>query len=244
MLSLHVGKIQIQAIDNAIQCLEGVTAKITNREESDVYRLVRPDFDEGLQVALIPYDSLFGNGALPWGDVPTATVQDSIDDLNGAWEDLFSAITKRVADKTALDLARTRQEVVHGIFKNISTASPGSHVPQCKKCEIEGLRSTLSDLSSILCSSDCISGKHKKPRTRALCGRKGPQTKKMKLQLKTFKTFLRSKHYDGIEKRIRGLALQCWKKNPGWEKAKSAKGQNKGYSSSATLANAYLKSKD
>ena len=170
MAFIHIGQIQLQAIDKAIQCLDGVTARIKNRDESDVYRLVRPDFDEGLQVALMPYESLFRNGSLPWGDVSTSAIQDYLDDLNDAWGNLFSALTRRVADKTSLDLARTKQEAVHSIFKDISKAPSGYHVPKRKPSELEGLRSALSDLSTLLCSSDCVSrqeiegGKTKKGR--------------------------------------------------------------------------------
>jgi len=244
MAFIHIGQTQLQAIVNAMHCIDGVTAKIKNHEESDVYRLIRPDFDEGLQVALMPYESLFRNGALPWGDISTSTIQDYFDDLNDAWNNLFSALTRRVADKTTLDLARTKQATVHSIFKDISLSPSGSHVPKSKKCELEELPSTLSELSKVLCSSDCVSYKHRKPRTRRLCGLKGPQTEKMKSQLKAFKQFLTTNKYDGNEKCVRSFAARCWHSHKDWIKASKAQGQNKGYSSPATLANAYLKSKD
>ena len=243
MSFIYMGQKQLQAIDYAMQCLEGVTARIKNQEESDVYRLVRPDFDEGLQVALMPYESLFRNGALPWGDISTSTIQDYFDDLNDGWEELFSTLARRLADKTTLDHARTSHKQVHEIFKNVSTALPGTHVPTHDKSKIEKLRSDLSTLSKELCTSDITASQRRRKHPSRKCGRRGPQTEKMKSQMKSFKQFLTANGYDGNEKCVRSFAARCWHSHKDWIKASKAQGQKKGYASAASLANAYLKAK-
>ena len=66
----------------------------------------------------------------------------------------------------------------------------------------------------------------------------------MKKQLKSFGHFLVNMRYKGDEKRLYALAIQCWNANKAkWDKAKSAEGQNKGYSAPTVLADAYKKSK-
>ena len=74
-------------------------------------------------------------------------------------------------------------------------------------------------------------------------GGKGPKTEFMKKQLKSFGRFLVNMRYKGDESRLYALATQCWNTNKAkWDKAKIAEGQNKGYSSSKVLADAYKKS--
>ena len=254
MSFIHIGQKQLQAIDCAIQCLEGVTAKIRNQEESDVYRLVRPDFDEGLRIALMPYDSLLRTGALPWGDIPKSKIQDSFDDLNDAWEDLFSALTRRLADKTVLDLTRTKQECVHGIFEELAKAPPGTHIPQSKKIELDALCSAMSDISKTLCASDCVSRqetennktKIKRHNGRLGSGLKGSRTERMVEQLAEFKEWLRDNPVnERIATRTVGArASTYWRLHEKtFAKDATRAGEKRGFSSPKTLASAYRNSK-
>lgn len=81
------------------------------------------------------------------------------------------------------------------------------------------------------------------PRARRGIGGKGLKTEFMKRQLSSFMRFLGKVRYDGDESRLYALANQCWNaKKAKWDKAKLAEGQNKGYSSSKVLADAYKKS--
>ena len=239
----HVGQKQLKVIDNACRNLGATTQAVDNPKNTDVYRLLAPDLDEGLKIALMPYDSLFRNGSLPWGNVPCSDIQDYMDELEDAWDDLFSTLTRRLADKTTLDHARTSHKQVHEIFKNVSTALPGTHVPTHDKSKIEKLRSDLSTISKELCTSDVTASQRRRKHPSRKCGRRGPQTEKMKSQMKSFKQFLTANGYDGNEKCVRSFAARCWHSHKDWIKASKAQGQKKGYASAASLANAYLKAK-
>ena len=73
-------------------------------------------------------------------------------------------------------------------------------------------------------------------------GGKGLKTEFMKRQLRAFERFLSAHGCDGDESRLYALANQCWLANKRkWDKAKSAEGQNKGYSCPKVLADAYKK---
>ena len=75
-------------------------------------------------------------------------------------------------------------------------------------------------------------------------GGRGPKTEFMKRQLNGFGRFLEKVRYDGDESRLYAFANQCWIKNKAkWDKAKTAEGQNKGYSAPKVLADAYKKAK-
>jgi hypothetical protein len=65
----------------------------------------------------------------------------------------------------------------------------------------------------------------------------------MKQQLRAFERFLSAHGYDGDESRLYAFANQCWMANKRkWDKAKSAEGQNKGYSCPKVMADAHRKS--
>ena len=74
-------------------------------------------------------------------------------------------------------------------------------------------------------------------------GGKGLKTEFMKQQMRTFERFLSAHGYDGDDSRLYALANQCWMANRRkWDKAKVSDGQNKGYSRSKVMADAYRKS--
>ena len=100
-----------------------------------------------------------------------------------------------------------------------------------------GLRREVKNVDSEL-------RRHKPQRSKRGVGGKGPKTEFMKRQLSSFMRFLGKVRYDGDESRLYALATQCWNTNKAkWDKARIAEGQNKGYSSSKVLADAYKKSK-
>ena len=80
-------------------------------------------------------------------------------------------------------------------------------------------------------------------RARRGIGGKGLKTEFMKRQLRAFAGYLSTHGYDGDESALYAHANRCWLANRRkWDAAKNAEGQNKGYSASKVLADAYKKS--
>ena len=113
----HVGQKQLKVIDNACRNLGATTQAVDNPKNTDVYRLLAPDLDEGLKIALMPYDSLFRNGSLPWGNVPCSDIQDYMDELEDAWDDLFSTLTRRLSRQLCRE--RTCQHMTNQRSRNL-----------------------------------------------------------------------------------------------------------------------------
>ena len=79
------------------------------------------------------------------------------------------------------------------------------------------------------------------PRKRRGIGGRGPKTEFMKQQLSTLTNHLKNHSFEPTVGNIYPLSLQCWLLNrEEWDAARHARGQNKGYSSSKTLARAWL----
>ena len=80
-----------------------------------------------------------------------------------------------------------------------------------------------------------------KPRKRKRgIGGKGPQTERMKRQLRQFANFLMKNGYDGDMSKLRSSARRFWLANTAsMDKAASSKGQEKGYSNYRVLADSY-----
>ena len=84
----------------------------------------------------------------------------------------------------------------------------------------------------------------RKPSGKRGVGGRGPKTEFMKKQLCAFVRYLSGHGYDGDESALYAYANRCWLAHRRkWDAAKSAEGQNKGYSAPKVLADAYKKSK-
>lgn len=84
-----------------------------------------------------------------------------------------------------------------------------------------------------------------KSRPRLGIGGRGPKTEFMKQQVSALTHHLKKRSFKPTEGNIYAQALQCWLLNrEEWDAARHARGQNKGYSSSKTLAAAWLNKKD
>jgi len=79
-----------------------------------------------------------------------------------------------------------------------------------------------------------------KRKTAARKPHRGPHTDYMDRQLQTFRRFLAMNRFDGDRSKLNAFAKRCWIANrEPWEKAVSAHGKNRGYSSSKALVRAY-----
>lgn len=141
-------------------------------------------------------------------------------------------------DVKTIDTARIVQELISHLSKG-SQECPISAIVHGFDAEgAEGLRREVKNVDG-----DTRQRRSRSQRPKRGVGGKGPKTEFMKKQLSTFKRFLSTQLYDGVESRLYALANQCWNKNKTkWDKAKLAQGQSKGYSSSKVLADAYKKS--
>ncbi len=260
---MDTGKVQLQLINIAADKIEHICLQIKNHDVTDIYGLISPDEDDGLKIAIGPYENIFRNGALPWGKVENDMAEEAINELKSQWANLFSAIAERLSDKACLKEAREAHNKVHEIFCDISFAPPGTMTGTADKKAFDVFRDTLVALSDELCSNLSRNGRpaivtvdsltsqaaaqlinafnnSKKRKPRSKSSLRGPKTKVMERQLNVFSAFLASRRYDGNESRLPALAIQCWNENrKRWDKYKSAKGSQKGYSCPKVLADAY-----
>ena len=117
-------------------------------------------------------------------------------------------------------------------------------VPEAMYCECKSLYMMLRRPHTAVVSPQLVTPARGavKPRSKRGVGGKGPKTEYMKRQLRIFGHFLAAQKYDGDESRLYALANQCWLTNKRkWDKAKSAEGQNKGYSCPKVMADAHKK---
>ena len=141
----------------------------------------------------------------------------------------------RVVDRANVDTANIVQE----LFAQFDRKFQECPIPAIVHgFDPEGAEELRREVKSV----DGGSRRHRAQRSKRGIGGMGPKTEFMKGQLKSFGRFLKNVRYDGDKSKLYALANQCWFDNKQkWDKAKSAEGQKKGYSSSKVMADAYKK---
>ncbi len=196
--------------------------------------------------------------ALPRG---TPEAQIPLKELNNSSVDLLldigdveemlppdTPVEPRRALRHAVQDAMNVEDRFTNFTTGISGASPNIAPDEyCHRLDlfVRDIKDAFAEINKAISDIRHESGAAKRGRPRSQKGhcRKGKLTARMQSQLRTFKTFLVQHGYKGEEKKVRAFAAQCWKCNPAWKNACRNKGQNKGYASPATLANAFLNTK-
>ncbi len=143
----------------------------------------------------------------------------------------------RAVDRANVDTARIVQELIAQLGRKFQECPIPAIV---HGFDAEGAEELRRGIKSV----EDGSRRRMAQRSKRGIGGRGPKTEFMKRQLNGFGRFLEKVRYDGDESRLYAFANQCWIKNKAkWDKAKTAEGQNKGYSAPKVLADAYKKAK-